>query len=88
MFLLGWRVGAAQTKALLRGRSAGGSQQVRARYSHKKKRHDFVPEEMSHLHSEARGVWKHGGTKFKSDLKSVLKTKTDCTVFGTMISAR
>ena len=52
-----------------------------------RKRHDFVPEEMSHLHSEARGVWKHGGTKFKSDLKSILKTRTDCTVFGTMISA-
>ena len=46
-----------------------------------------LPEEMSHLHSEARGVWKHGGTKFKSDLKSILKTRTDCTVFGTMISA-
>lgn len=87
MFLLGWRVGAAQTKALLRGRNTGGSQQVRARYSHKEKDMTLY-QKKCHICTVKQEVFRNMEGQNLSDLKSVLKTKTDCTVFGTMISAR
>lgn len=56
----GRRVGVGQTKGLLRGPEFGGLPASKGLLFQQRKMHDFVPEEMSHLHSRAGGVWKHG----------------------------
>lgn len=54
--------------------------------------HDFVPEEMSHLHSGTGGVWRYRGeyreNKCKRNLRSVLRTKINCSILRTMIFAK
>lgn len=46
--------------------------------------HDFVPEEMSHLHSGAGGVWKHTveykEIKMQEKIKVYLKTRVNCNI--------
>lgn len=58
---VGWSVGAGQTKGLLRGPEHGGLPARKGLLLLQRKMHDFVPEEMSHLHSGAGDVWKHRG---------------------------
>ena len=50
-----------QTKGLLRGPEYRGQPASKGSFFPQRKIHDFVPGEMSHLHSEARGVWRRGG---------------------------
>lgn len=60
---LGRRVGRGQTKGLLKGLEYGGLPASKGLVFPQRKIHDFVPsvpEEMSHLHRRAGGVWKHG----------------------------
>lgn len=54
-------VGVGATKGLLRGPEYRGQPASEGSLFPQRKIHDFVPEEMSHLHSEARGVWKQRG---------------------------
>lgn len=85
---VGRRAGAGQTKALLRGPEYGGLPARKGLLFPQRKMHDFVPEEMSHLHSGAGGVWKHR-VEYKEDkmqekIKVYLKTRVNCNILRTM----
>lgn len=85
-------VGVGQTKGLLRGPEYGGLPASKGLVFPQRKIHDFVPEEMSHLHSEQEVF---GNTersirriKCKRNLRSILKTKINCSILRTAVFAK